>query len=180
MTSRTIDLGPTTATLTLHTGRQGAAAKVGHDLVLGVGAWNGTVTLDGTTVTALRVHAETSSLTVLEGHGGLKPLSDKDKAKIESEATATLKSATVELTVATAVDGVGQGALVGDLTIGGKTQPFTLQFETTLDGGAARVQAHGEIVQTAFGIKPYSAMLGALKVRDLVEVRIEVTATLPT
>jgi len=30
------------------------------------------------------------------------------------------------------------------------------------------------VVQSGFGIKPYSAMLGALRVRDAVEVRAEV------
>ncbi|MEU8262674.1 YceI family protein [Micromonospora sp. NPDC048999] len=37
-----------------------------------------------------------------------------------------------------------------------------------------RYRATAVVAQSAYGIKPYSAFLGALKVRDDVEVEIEV------
>ena len=171
MTTRTFTLGPDSAALTLHTGRQGVAAKIGHDLVLGVGAWSATVVLDGDSLTSVSLHAETSSLTVLEGHGGAKPLSEKDKAKIESEASATLKGATVDFGTTTPT-GLG-GTLAGTVTLNGVTKPFSLPFEVHVADGSAEVRANGELVQSEFGIKPYSAMLGALKLRDMVEIRLQ-------
>ena len=38
-------LGPDVATLAVHTGRSGAAAKAGHDLVMHVTAWEATLAL---------------------------------------------------------------------------------------------------------------------------------------
>ena len=45
--------------------------------------------------------------------------------------------------------------------MGSHRQPTTRTVTTT-------------VVQSSFGVKPYSAMLGALRVRDAVEVRAEV------
>ena len=40
--------------------------------------------------------------------------------------------------------------------------------------GSSRYEATTTIRQTDFGIKPYSGFLGALKVRDTVDVAVEV------
>ena len=39
----TYTLGPENGTLSVHTGRSGAAAKAGHDLLIEVDAWGATV-----------------------------------------------------------------------------------------------------------------------------------------
>ncbi len=36
-------------------------------------------------------------------------------------------------------------------------------------------EGHAEIKQTDFGIKPFSALFGALKVADVVEVRVRLS-----
>jgi len=41
----TYHLGPDDGTLSLHTRRTGAAAKAGHDLLIDVTAWEGTLTV---------------------------------------------------------------------------------------------------------------------------------------
>src|SRR5947208_7905188 len=80
----TYEFGPQNARLIVATGRTGGAAKAGHDLTLEVSAWNGTLQLgedaDGTSV---RLHADGSSLRVLEGHGGMKKLDEDDKQNIQ-------------------------------------------------------------------------------------------------
>jgi len=65
--------------------------------------------------------------------------------------------------------------VAGDLTITGTTRPTNLAVMVGEDDRVAIVSA--TVVQTQFGIKPYSAMLGALKVADEVEIRA--TLTLP-
>ena len=61
-----MDYGPHNATLTVHTTRAGAAAKAGHDLTILVERWHATLTDDG-----LVFEADSSSLKVIEGHGGM-------------------------------------------------------------------------------------------------------------
>ena len=58
----------------------------------------------------------------------------------------------------------------GELTIAGRTEPiaFDLASATT-----ARCAAAAVVKQSDWGIKPYTALFGALKVRDEVEVVLE-------
>ena len=73
--------GPENATLTVRTKRTGAASKAGHDLLLEVTSWS--ATLDPDAEPALTLTADSSSLRVLEGTGGIQALGDDDKAGIE-------------------------------------------------------------------------------------------------
>jgi hypothetical protein len=52
----------------------------------------------------------------------------------------------------------------------------TLQVSET---GPDRYRATGQVVQTAFGIKPYSGFFGALKVSDAVDVEADVDLSQP-
>src|SRR5437764_12743637 len=71
-------LGPENGTLTVRTGRGGAAAKAGHDLLIEVGRWS--ATLDDA---AIELTADAGSLRVLEGTGGMTDLDDGDKSGIK-------------------------------------------------------------------------------------------------
>jgi polyisoprenoid-binding protein YceI len=57
----------------------------------------------------------------------------------------------------------------GELTLGAKTQP--LSFDVVVDNGA--VSARATVSQTHWGIKPFSALFGTLKVLDEVEVQLQ-------
>ncbi len=65
----------------------------------------------------------------------------------------------------------GQGSLDGHLTLCGVRRP---QRVFLLRRGAA-LSATAVLTQSAFGIEPYSTMLGAIRVRDEVEIEAEVT-----
>ena len=58
----------------------------------------------------------------------------------------------------------------GELTIVGNTQPIA--FDLKVDDAGA-VSATAVVTQTIWGMKPYSALFGALKVKDEVEVVLE-------
>ena len=58
----------------------------------------------------------------------------------------------------------------GDLTIAGNTQP--VEFDL-VSGDAGDLRGSAVVTQTAFGMKPYSALFGALKVKDEVQVVLE-------
>jgi len=55
----------------------------------------------------------------------------------------------------------------------------TLHVEVTEAGERLALAAVVPVVQTEHGVKPYSAMMGTLKLRDRVEVRLNVTVDKP-
>jgi polyisoprenoid-binding protein YceI len=63
--------------------------------------------------------------------------------------------------------------VTGDLTLLGRTAP--LELDVAVNDGT--LTAAGVIRQTDFGMKPYSALFGALKVAD--EVRVSLAAAWP-
>lgn len=64
--------------------------------------------------------------------------------------------------------------LRGELTIAGTTRPHAVRLSArTLEEGAIRVLGDSPIRMTEFGVEPPRAMLGALRVRDDVMVRID-------
>jgi polyisoprenoid-binding protein YceI len=73
----------------------------------------------------------------------------------------------------TRVQGAGDGdrlAVDGELTILGRTNPISFELDVGEDGALG---ASAVITQSAWGIKRYSGLFGALKVHDDVEVALE-------
>ncbi|HEX3647909.1 MAG TPA: YceI family protein [Pseudonocardiaceae bacterium] len=167
-------IGPDSGSLVLRTTRQGLATKVGHDLTIEVTRWSGMVTVGADP--GIDVAVETGSLQVVHGAGGVKPLSDRDKQEILTNAAKTLgsdRTPTARFVATSASLGAdGGGTVTGTLTLRDVTRDLTL---TITPLGDNRFRAAGTVVQTEFGIKPYSAFLGALKLADAVTVEAEVT-----
>jgi polyisoprenoid-binding protein YceI len=174
------ELGPSNATLTVHTGRAGMASKAGHDLVLVASRWSGSLTLDpdDPSQSRLVLNVDPTGLEVREGTGGVKPLSDADRAEIKGNlAKKVLRTdrhaeiGFVSTTIAPGPD--GSYAVDGDLTLAGTTRPVRFQLDVEPGSPGTTLRASATIDQTDFGIKPYSALMGALKVADHVEIRAE-------
>ena len=174
----TYEIGPTNVSLKLCTTKAGLGARLAHNLTLEAKVWSGSIMLDDANPAALSVEVAVAaaSLVVVESSGGVKPLSDGDRREIASNINdkALLTAKYPEITFrSTSISGQsGAFTVAGDLTIKGMTRPISLAV-TVGDDGQATVRA--TVVQTQFGIKPYSAMLGALKINDAVEVRAVVT-----
>jgi hypothetical protein len=116
------------------------------------------------------------SLVVKEGTGGVKPLSDRDKREIAVSARKVLTAdrhpeATFSATGFEPAAG-GGGVITGTLTLAGRSRPLRLSVSEPQPG---EYRATTSVTQTEFGIRPYSAFLGSLKVRDDVGVRVEVS-----
>jgi polyisoprenoid-binding protein YceI len=176
-TTGTFRLGPDNGHIALKTSRAGFAAKAGHDLTIEVTRWSAQVEVpddDAGGVTAAKVTAELDlgSLEVREGTGGAKPLSDGDRRDIKKQMSAILGDATATFTSSRIIrSGSSGGAIEGTLTLNGKSQPVRLQVTEPAPG---RYRGSGTVLQSAFGIKPYSGFFGALKLRDEVVVEFEV------
>jgi hypothetical protein len=170
-------LGPDTGRVVVKTGRAGLAAKAGHDLTLDVTRWSARIEVPAEEVggvTAARVTAELDlgSLEVREGTGGVKPLTDGDRSQIKKQMSGILRDATMSFASSRIItSGASGGAIEGTLTLNGKTQPVRLQVTTP---GPGRYRGTATVVQSAFGIKPYTGFFGALKLADEVRVEFEV------
>ena len=167
-------LGPDNATLTVHTGRTGAAAKAGHDLLIEVTAWQASLTAgESPADTTIEMSVDTGSLRVREGHGGMQRLGDDDKADIQKtidDEVLHREQLTFRSTaVAPSADGAGFH-VEGDLSLHGTTH--ALAVEVMLDGDGA-LSAEAVVKQSDWGIKPYSTLYGALKVADDVRIKLE-------
>jgi hypothetical protein len=80
----TYELGPQNASLRIKTKRGGAAAKAGHDLLIEVNSWHGTLKVgDDPGRSDLVLSADSGSMEVIEGTGGIMPLTDEDKVEIK-------------------------------------------------------------------------------------------------
>ncbi|MFL5928328.1 MAG: YceI family protein [Gaiellaceae bacterium] len=165
--------GPSSATLSVRTGRTGAAAKAGHDLLLHVTEWQATLEVaDDSTPVALSLDADGGSLRVREGTGGMQALADDDIASIEQTIDDdVLKRQRVAYRSAS-IRALGDGRLAadGELTLVDETRPLTVELAV---GGAGALTASAVIKQSEWGIKPYSTLFGALKVADDVRVAFE-------
>jgi polyisoprenoid-binding protein YceI len=159
-----MNYGPDNASLHVHTYREGVAAKVGHDLIIEVTRWEATIERG-----AIELTADPRSLEVREGHRGVKPLTDKDRREIRKNIDSkVLGSSPIEFR-STRLDG---DTVAGELTMAGATRPVSFRLDTA--GG--RIRATIALVQSEWGIKPYRGLMGALKVRDDVEIVIDAPA----
>ncbi len=169
----TYRLGPGSGTLSVRTERTGAAAKAGHNLLIDVTAWEATLAVGAETT--MELTADPASLRVREGSGGMQSLGDDDKADIEKTIDAEVLEGQAITFRSTAVQGAGGGFSVqGELTLAGATRPIAFELAAGDDG---RLHAVAVVKQTDFGMKPYSALFGALKVAD--ELQVELDAALP-
>jgi len=166
------ELGPDNGTLSVRTSRTGTVAKAGHDLLIHVTKWRGTLETGDSPSVAL--DADATSLKGGEGTGGMMALDDGDLANIEQTIDdEVLKRQDISFR-STRVEETADGlSVTGDLTIRGTARPVA--FDLSLAGG--RVRGTAVLKQTEWGMKPYTALFGALKVAD--EVRVEIDAELP-
>jgi len=169
----TYAIGPSTGAIKLYTTRAGVAAKVGHDLTITFANWSGQIVLaddDGRSA-HLTVEIDVTSFQILEGTGGAVALGPDDRKDITSTALRLLEADREPRATytSTAVRPSGDGATIdGDLVLRGQSAPVPLTITAT---GPSSWRASATLLQSTFGIKPYKAFFGALRLAD--EVRIE-------
>jgi YceI-like domain len=167
-------LGPDNATIEIRTYREGVASKAGHDLIIEVGEWEATLALaEDSAQSTLALSADPRSLQVRQGLHGLKPLSDKDRDEIRKNIDdkvlgghpIAFRSSRLEL-----ADDGRRLSVQGELTMAAATRPVSAELDVGPDG---RVTGTVALTQSEWGIKPYRGLMGALKVRDSVEVVLD-------
>lgn len=155
----------------VNTTTEGRLAKMGHNLTLIVEDWEGTLTLGAqASESSIQMRANLHSLRVKESRGGAKPAAPGDDKKIEKNAAGAFTDPELRFESDEVRGDWQSGEVVGRLTINGQTQEQAFTVTAVEDG----FRLAGTILQTRFGITPFSTMMGQLKLAD--EVGVEVTA----
>jgi len=163
------DLGPEVGAVAVQTSRSGIGARLAHDLVLGAGSWRGSLNFDAADLAAssVEVSVDVASLDVIGSSGGLVPLSSADRSEIcrnlNDKVLKTARFPTITFRSVSVRELPGGYEVEGELTIMDVTRPCSLAVIV-----GDEVEVTGSILQTQFGIKPYSAMMGTLKIADRV------------
>jgi polyisoprenoid-binding protein YceI len=154
--------------------KEGLLSKIAHDLKIAVTRFSVDLSPG-----AVRAEFDTSSLRVLaamkDGKENPEALSDADKSKIAEQIAKEVLHADQHpsaVFTSRAVTGRPDGgySIDGDLSLHGVTK--SLHAETQLEGNRQVLSL--ELHQPDYGITPFKAMMGTLKVKADVSVRLSV------
>ena len=162
-------IGPQNGRLTVHTSREGVVARAGHDLTIEMTRWSGRLRVGAhPAASELTVTVDMGSMRIVEGTGGITPLSERDKPEILRNARRILSVDRYPEGTFVA-EGFGEDAVDGTLSLLGTSHPLRLTYR--IDG--ERYRASGSVRQSDYGIAPFRAFFGALKLADVVRVEAE-------
>ncbi len=164
--------GPANGSLWVKTGRAGAAAMAAHDLLIQVTGWQATLDVAADpSACSLAIDVDSTSLRVRDGAGGMQPLVDEDKESIHQTIDdEVLRRMAIEFRSTVVEVSDGAVAVRGDLTLVGSVHP--LAFDLSV-GDDLRLTGSFVLRQSEWGMEPYSALFGALKVADEVEITLD-------
>jgi polyisoprenoid-binding protein YceI len=166
-------LNPDDGELLVRTGVAGRAAKMGHRLTIAMKRWQATVRWSGGEPVTAQLTVDVDSLDVLHGEGGLTPLSAPEKVLVRSNALRQLGSGRFPQICfdADVIDRSQDGyRLAGTLQIRGTTRAQVIDLRAEDLGDVWRLSSQAVVRQSEFGVKPYSLLMGSLKVADDVTV----------
>ncbi len=163
------------ADVRVFTFKEGLLSAVAHDLELAVRAFEIEVADDRSRITA---RFDPSSIevvdAVVDGRRSPGTLSDRDKAKIRGNITSDVipvkKHPDIRFESTEVSERDGGWTIRGRLSLAGREKEITLEASREDGEAVAETVLH----QPDFGIKPYSAMLGALKVKPDIRVRVRI------
>ncbi|BBX08061.1 YceI family protein [Mycolicibacterium aichiense] len=166
--------------LQIFTGVGGPAAKMGHRLTITFASWQAQVQWRGDEPVAARLVVDVDSLQVVRGEGGVTPLTGPEKGVVRSNALKSLdakKFPQISFDTESISPTTGGYRLAGSVTIHGTTRPQSVDLAVEEHDGMWVMSTEVAVVQTEFGVKPYSLFVGTLKVAD--EVTLRFTARHP-
>lgn len=170
-----VSFDASTAECLVFTYKAGLLAGVAHDLKLRVERFGIAIAAEG-----IRARFDAASLRVVCAQVGGKDdpgaLSDRDRREIETTIARDVLDARRHPAIefrSGPVAPVGDPEIAGTLSIRGRDRPLILEVRRDGDRAVIETAVH----QPDFGIRPYTAMLGALRIRP--DVRVRVTTPWP-
>lgn len=164
----------------VHTDVGGRAARTGHRLTIAMRTWSASVTLTDLVPTNLTATISVDSMHVESGEGGLTPMTGAEKSLARMNALKSMDADKYpEITYEAGTFSTTDGGYRADgvLTVHGRSHPHVLDLQVDETADSWRISTESTVTQSDFGIKPYSLMMGTLKVVDNVRIVIEVSRT---
>ena len=159
--------------LLVHTGVDGRAAKMGHRLSIAMNAWRATVGWAHGEPAELQLTVEVASLEVVSGEGGVTPLSGPEKRLARTNALKVLDAKRypqIRFETADIAMSRDRYRLTGTFDIHGKQRECVVDLAVEDLGDAWRMSCQAEVRHSEFGLKPYSMLMGSMKVAEIVTV----------
>lgn len=175
MTAQTWNMDQSDGRLEIRTGVEGRAAKMGHRLTIAMNTWHATVGWSDGEPSEMTLTVEVDSLEVLSGEGGVTPLTGPEKGLARSNALKVLNAKRFPQIVfeTSNIEKISDGyRLAGTLQINGKTRDQVVDVEVQEIDDAWRITGESDVRHSDFGLKPYSMLMGAMKVADVVTVAL--------
>ncbi|MBI1766442.1 MAG: YceI family protein [Acidobacteria bacterium] len=174
-------LVPAESSFTVFVAKAGLLSGIAHDHNIGVKGFSGEINVPGASFDAgsVQLEVQTESLTLLDN------ISEKDRAEITKNMRgAVLETAkfpkvvfrSTSLTGFTPKENGASFTLNGDLTLHGITKRLALPVTVVQTGQTLRITGQYTLHQTDFGITPYSAALGTIKVKNDVVIKFNLVA----
>lgn len=169
---------PDVSIITVWTRSEGLLARAGHDLALLATTWRGSASITGRRFSAeVAVPARGLRAQGAAEQGRIVALGEREHRDIDATLTGphvldAARHAEVRWSGGGTLPdgGVGEVTAEGQLTLRGTTRALPLVAQVQEQDGAVVVSGDVTLRQSAFGLKPYSAFLGTLRVRDEVKV----------
>ena len=185
----TFRVDPSRSSLVVQIFRDGLAAKLGHDHVVEAATFSGSVAYDPSapalSSVAAQVHtatlkvddAETRRKFGLEGQPTAADVAEIEKSmKAEGQLDASRFPLITFASTTITAEAPDRYLVTGQLTIRGVTRDVRFPASAVMEGNIFRATATLTFMQSAFGYKPYSALLGAIKNKDAVMLHIQLVA----
>lgn len=176
-------LAPDQSKFTVQAFAEGLFSAFGHDPIIQIRSFGGEVQfIPGTFANAsLKITVDPNSLAVSN------EVKEKDRLEMERTMreevleTAQFKDiifASNNIAVNRLAQGRCRARIIGDLTLHGVTQKsLWISAEATVNADSLRAQGEFSLKQTDFGIKPYSAAGGTIKLKNELKFSFDVVAT---
>jgi polyisoprenoid-binding protein YceI len=185
----TFRVDPSRSSLVVQIFRDGLAAKLGHDHVVEATTFSGSVAYDPSapalSSVAAQIHtatlkvddAETRRKFGLEGQPTAADVAEIEKSmKAEGQLDASRFPVITFTSTTITAEAPDRYLVTGQLTIRGVTRDVRFPASAVMEGNIFRATATLTFMQSAFGYKPYSALLGAIKNKDAVMLHIHLVA----
>jgi polyisoprenoid-binding protein YceI len=181
--TRTYTIVPSESSFWVFVGKAGLFSALAHDHEIGVKSFSGRVVVPaaGASGGSLEMEVDAPSLVVLD-----KKPSEEDKKKIfnsmhnEVLESAKYQKITFKSVSVSDVKQTGNDAysfvVNGDLTLRGVTNRIAVPVAATVTPQDLRATGKYTLKQTDYGIKPYSAAGGTIKVKDEVVINFNIVA----
>lgn len=175
--AKTYSIVPAESSLTVFVGKAGALSFLAHDHNIAVRSYSGRVVVPaaGAAAGSLELDMDAKSLAVLD------KISEKDRQEItNSMHTKVLESGKFPRITfrSVSVSNVNGSNLTvnGDLTLHGITKRIAVPVNVSATPQMLRATGKYVLKQTDFGITPYSAAAGSIKVKNEVIINFNIVA----